>query len=134
MLQSEKTGKRVFANYSRMRRLQESIDGVHGICVSCGRVKPIKELQLGHFIHRGRRKFTKLDFSEKNTSPQCVHCNYFNPEGRTFFQKKLEKKYGTGIIDELIALRNTLPMLLDDELEAMNKKFLKKIKELKKNA
>jgi hypothetical protein len=132
MKQNEKLGKRTFRNYSKYRRLLESKDG-YCVCFTCGRIKEIGEMQLGHFLHRGRRSFTKLDFMEENTNPQCVHCNYYNADSKIMYTKKLMSKYGTDIIDKLKLLKETLQPLTNMELEYMNKFYLKEKKRLEKD-
>lgn len=43
-------------------------------CYTCSVVKPIKEMQNGHWIPRNN---LATRFSEENCRPQCVACNMF---------------------------------------------------------
>ena len=74
-------------------------------CVTCGIVKPIDELQAGHY-HDKAVSNPDLYFSEKNVSAQCPRCNLFLSGNKTAYAYYLTKKYGIGILEELMTLKN----------------------------
>ena len=87
---------RVFSKYIRLR---DRIDGGDfAYCCTCGRPKPLKEMDAGHFINR-RHYGTRFD--ESNVHAQCRYCNRFN-EGKLYeYGLFLKEKYGDDIIDRL---------------------------------
>ena len=87
---------RVFSKYIRLR---DRIDGGDfAYCCTCGRPKPLKEMDAGHFINR-RHYGTRFD--ERNVHSQCRKCNRFE-EGKLYeYGLFLKEKYGDDIIDRL---------------------------------
>ena len=67
-----------------------------GKCFTCDIIKPWKEMQAGHYIHK-----ECLDFNRKNIHCQCVGCNKWRSGNREEYALRLEKKYGYGILQEL---------------------------------
>lgn len=67
-------------------------------CYTCGVLKPIKEMQNGHFVSRIHLA-TRYD--EDNCRPQCVGCNVFGGGKIAVFATKLEAELGKGIIGRL---------------------------------
>jgi len=70
----------------------------HGICISCGVQKAIKEMQCGHYIPRDRLA-TRYD--EWNCHAQCVACNIFKKGNMPAYTIGLMEKHGDNIIKEL---------------------------------
>jgi hypothetical protein len=68
-----------------------------GICFTCG--KPGN--QAGHFCHN------RLDFDEMNLHCQCVRCNHFLSGNLYEYGKHLNKNYGEGFAEALIARSHT---------------------------
>lgn len=69
--------KELDAVFSRYIRTKYAKNGMVK-CYTCTTVKPIKEMQCGHWISRTN---LATRFSEDNCRPQCVGCNMFN-QGR----------------------------------------------------
>lgn len=61
------------ALFSKYIRTKYSKNGLVK-CYTCSVVKPIKEIQNGHWIPRNN---LATRFSEENCRPQCVGCNMF---------------------------------------------------------
>ena len=68
-----------------------------GICFTCG--KPGD--QAGHFCHN------RLDFYLMNLHCQCVACNHFRSGNLGVYAVNLDKKYGLGTAEALIARSHT---------------------------
>ena len=83
--------------FSKFIRARDCPDG-WGKCITCGRVKPVGEMDSGHFIGR-RHKATKFD--ERNVHAQCRACNRFNSGEAFAFSKAIDAKYGAGTADML---------------------------------
>ena len=75
-------------------------------CFTCGKVLPIKQMDAGHYISRGK---LHTRFDKDNVHPQCKNCN-MPPSGKYPFGKagnlqeyarKLVKIYNAGILEEL---------------------------------
>lgn len=58
-------------------------------CYTCSVVKPISEMQNGHWIPRNN---LSTRFSEENCRPQCVGCNMFNKGRPDVFAVNLIKE------------------------------------------
>lgn len=58
-------------------------------CYTCSVVKPVKEMQNGHWIPRNN---LATRFSEENCRPQCVGCNMFNKGRPDVFAVNLIKE------------------------------------------
>ena len=70
---------KAFSIYVRTRDcLRFTGDPEQGMCVTCKRLFPFKELQAGHFV--GGRGNSVL-FDERLVYSQCFHCNQKPPMG-----------------------------------------------------
>jgi len=66
-----------------------------GVCFTCEKVVPWRELQAGHYIHN------KLDFDLRNLKAQCQFCNHYRRGELGIYGEKLNKIYGQAWIDQL---------------------------------
>lgn len=80
-------------------RFAELVNGEYvASCLTCGAVKPVKQLQCGHFMGRAHNA---VRFAEENTAPQCYGCNVMQ-QGRQFiFGMEIDKLYGDGTAQRL---------------------------------
>jgi hypothetical protein len=69
-------------------------------CFTCSVIRPWKELDAGHYIHRD-----SLDFHPINIQPQCTACNRYRHGNSGVFAYNIMKKYGQKALDELESLR-----------------------------
>lgn len=98
-----------FSIYIRTRDcLRFSGDPELGMCVTCRRSYPFKQLQAGHFI-QGRGNAVLFD--ERIVYSQCVGCNGNPPMGKggnyvEYYVFMLEE-WGQIMIDEFRALKHT---------------------------
>ena len=80
-------------------RFAEQIKGVWvDKCVTCTIVKPIKQMQCGHFQSRG---FNATRYSEENTAPQCYGCNVKHQGEQYRFSQFIDDFYGAGTAKRL---------------------------------
>lgn len=99
-----------------------------GACVTCGIVKPWKELQAGHFIARAQGLGTYFDL--RNVHTQCYRCNVnLGGNGPEYYPYML-KRYGQGTIDELKRLSNTTVKFTRADYEQMIEDMKQKLKDL----
>jgi hypothetical protein len=74
-------------------------------CISCKKVKPCQELQVGHFMPRGR--FTTRWVLE-NVNLQCVYCNGFLKGNQFRHGRAIDEKFGEGTADRLTQESNKI--------------------------
>lgn len=106
----KKKADKVFSIYIRTR---DSKDGL-AECITCGVMKPIKEMQAGHFVSR---KVNKLRYDELNVNAQCYVCNVMRYGEQYKYAKQLDLKYGDGTAESLHAQRFETHKLTISELE-----------------
>ena len=89
---------------------------MHGncTCVTCGLVRPWKEMQAGHFIARAQGNATYFELD--NIHPQCFRCNInLGGNGPEYYPYMVER-YGQDRVDELRRLSKTTRKFTVDEL------------------
>ncbi len=72
-------------------------------CFTCDIKKPWKEQQNGHYISRN---ILSTRFCDLNCHVQCVACNVFKRGNLTVYAIRLQRRYGTDILEKLNKLRN----------------------------
>lgn len=111
---------KVFSLWVRQR---DSIDGMC-TCATCGVVKPIKEMQAGHFMSRRKRSTRWL---ATNVHAQCPACNMFN-QGRQYEMSiYIDQKYGDGTSEELLYKSNQTYNHTNEELQVLIKHYKEKL-------
>ena len=111
----------IFNKYIRLRDKDKG-------CISCvtGGVQ-----NAGHYKSTGSEPRPSMRFDEKNVNGQCIRCNYTlggNPDG---YKKGLIKRYGLGIIKELLVKQSfKYNPWSPIEYESMIKLYTEKLKEL----
>ena len=81
-----------------------AIDGVVE-CYTCGSVKPVSEMQCGHFMSR---RFYSTRWHVDNSRPQCLKCNIFHQGMQFEFGTKLQQEIGHYRVNEIRELRHQL--------------------------
>lgn len=100
---------RVFSEY--IRRLKSDNSGM-GMCVTCGAIKPIKELQCGHYFPRNR---LGTRFHDDNAHIQCSGCNIFKHGNYTAYAAFMYSKFGKQKMEHLEHLsRKPLKLTISD--------------------
>lgn len=100
--QLKKDADKFFSKYVRYRDGQKKSDGWYSECITCEAVKPLTQMQAGHFV---TRRITSLRFDEENVNAQCVGCNMFKQGEQYLYAKALNLKYGDGKAEELMNRR-----------------------------
>lgn len=67
-------------------------EGGYCKCISCGRYKPMSEIQAGHYFPAGH--YTAIRFDYENINGQCIQCNYFKHGAQEGYREGLIKKIG----------------------------------------
>jgi hypothetical protein len=85
--------------YSRFIRLYHSIDG-NCTCYTCGVIKPIKEVDNGHYM---KRQHKNTRYHENNCRPQCKICNGDTKHNgkQIEFRENLVNELGEGAAHEI---------------------------------
>lgn len=109
----------------KLEAVRRHHDSILGLCVTCKKLKPIGELQGGHFISR-RHKATILD--ERNIHPQCVRCNQWLNGNLSEYRKFL----GDDLADELKAKSMQVKKFTREELNELRDGFRARIRKEKK--
>lgn len=110
--QSKKSSKPTKKKSKSLSKLVKELDAVfsqwirqkyakNGLvkCVTCNLVKPIKEMQNGHYVSRVHRA-TRWD--EENCHPQCVGCNMFKEGNKAQYTEYLLDEIGEERLRKLI--------------------------------
>ena len=127
---------KAFSKYIRTRDCIRFNDSLYdGMCITCRREYPFKQLQAGHFI--GGRNNAVL-FDERIVYSQCGSCNVNPPYGLggnyveyTLFMMNSEGYTKEGI-EELTKLKHAIVKYTPDQLHEMKKQYKERTKELEK--
>ena len=84
--------------FSLFIRLRDADENGLARCCTCGTMKPIKEMDCGHFI---KRQHMATRFSEINCACQCKRCNAFEQGRDVEFSDFIDKKYGGSVLIQL---------------------------------
>lgn len=88
--EQQKLKEKLDAIFSKYIRWKYAKDGMC-TCFTCGKIKPVKGIQNGHFIPRN---ILITRFDENNCRPQCVGCNMFGNGKFVDFRENLVKELG----------------------------------------
>ena len=115
--------------FSKFIRLRDADDNGIVICISCNARKHWKDMDAGHFI---KRQFMSLRFNEKNVNGQCRKCNWLLQGNDINYAIGLEKKYGIGILEQLVATKHSTTHTGSFELKHIADYYRMKFNQLKK--
>lgn len=115
---------KVFADYVKEKN---KVAGVYK-CFTCDKIFPLNRIQLGHFHSR---KYYAIRWDEFNAECQCVSCNCLNHGMQYEFGKRLEKKHGVEIVNQLAIKKNNRFKLEKFTLEIMIKEYSSKLSKLR---
>lgn len=121
-----KTADKWFSKFIRARDADDT--GILN-CISCGIPVHWKKADAGHFI---KRQFKSLRYNEKNVNGQCRKCNWLLQGNDIEYAKGLEKKYGKGILEQLLATKNRTVKMGRFELKHIANYYRMKFNQLKK--
>jgi hypothetical protein len=119
----------MFSKYIRTRDcLEDGGTTEHGMCFTCGKVYPFKQLQAGHFVD-GRTK--PVLFNEDIVHSQCMQCNVFKKGNKDEYTPKMISIWGVDKVMEFLELRhNKDKTWRREELEEIYIKYKLKLGEL----
>lgn len=117
----------VFSEYIR-RRSAAFNDYV--ACYTCRKQFLWKQLNAGHFDHRGRERYKAIDFEPKHIQAQCVNCNKGKNGEQFLFGKHLEEDYGKEWPEQIRKRRATELPLTIPALQEKIEFYQTKLKEL----
>lgn len=115
---------KVFALYIRLRDVMPS---GYGKCISCGKIKPYRELDCGHFY--GRMNMSTR-FDEDNCHGECQGCNRVKSDHLIYYQENLIKKIGVARFSTLTERARSIRKWSDSELQELIKHYTAEVKRL----
>lgn len=118
--------RKLDAVFSQYIRLKDAAQG-YAVCVTCHDVKMWKQLQCGHYVSR---IYLATRWNEKNAAVQCVTCNVLRRGNYAEYTAYMLRKYGAGVIDELLALKRKPVKLTVGDLQDLLAEFKNKIARL----
>jgi hypothetical protein len=121
--------KMLWTWFSRFIRLRDSDDQGNCRCITCGRIGHWKSFDCGHGIGR-QHKSTK--FHEHNNHAQCKRCNGFEEGRKDVYHVQVDRLYGVGTWDRLLALSRTSCKRGSFEINAMTEHYRKMAQALAK--
>ena len=123
--------RKLWETLSLYIRLRDSDERGYASCISCGVVKPYKEMHAGHFIPKN--KGLAIYYEEDNCHAQCYMCNVRHHGNLYDYGKALEDKIGEQRIKELKALSKTTKKFTLAEFQAMIDYYREETDRLRKN-
>ena len=115
---------KVFALYIRLR---DCMPNGFGRCISCGKIKPYRELDCGHFFGRSNMA---TRFDEDNCSAECQGCNRVSSDHLIYYQENLIRKIGVARFSTLRERAHSIKKWDDDELAKMITHYTNEVKRL----
>ena len=95
-----------------------------GKCFTCPTRKPVSECHCGHYYDASVSN-PQLNFDLRNLHCQCPDCNLFKSGNKVVYAYNLTKKYGSQILDDLMALKNQVikwsPEIYEEKIAEMEK-------------
>lgn len=117
---------RVFSVWVRLRDADSN-----GLCrcITSGKLIPWTECDAGHFISR-RHMATKYD--ERNVHAQGRGHNRLHAGEQLLYAKAIDKKYGSGTADKILARSRGTRKFEQFEIDALTKHYQAEVARLKK--
>jgi len=115
----------IFSQYVRMREADEN--GITS-CISCGKRGHWRSFDAGHFVPKSTGLWCY--FLEKSVHPQCQKCNLFLQGNQYEYALSLKKKYGEGVIDEIMSQRKEGFKYSRSDYEEMIQYYSDKVKKI----
>lgn len=89
-------------------RRRDSANGFF-ICISCDELKPINQMNAGHYYPKEPRQYRSVKFDFDNIHGQCVRCNKYLSANLIPYRANLQIKIGENRLRQLeqkAALKN----------------------------
>ena len=97
-------------------------------CYTCDTIKPIKEMQNGHFWSR---KHLSTRWNDDNCRPQCLSCNFFNNGNYRIYTREMLNELGEDKYQQLEDLKNTTFKINKVWILEQTEYYTEKVKQLK---
>lgn len=97
-------------------------------CISCGKWTPFEKGDGGHFIPQGSS--SALRYDERNINFQCHSCNRFKHGNAHNYYVGMVKKYGQGMVDDLMDRQHEVKKWTDEEISELRKYYRDRIRKL----
>lgn len=97
-------------------------------CYTCGNIKPIKEIDNGHYFNRENMS---VRHHVNNARPQCVHCNQYKGGRHLQFKQHLIEEIGQEEFDKMEKLAGISIPVNAMELRERAKYYRNKVNELR---
>lgn len=79
-------------------RKRDSVNG-YFICISCQELKPVRQLNCGHYLPKEFYKSVRFDLD--NLASQCIRCNHHLSGNLIEYRKNLVLKIGEQRVKQL---------------------------------
>lgn len=112
-----------FNTYIRKRG---TLPGGVFICESCKEVKPVDQMNAGHYYSMGNHSYLRYD--ESNCWPQCIRCNMHLHGNLIMYRENLLERIGPEEMERLDSCRNKPYKPSKIELIAIIQLYREKIK------
>lgn len=96
-------------------------------CYTCGVIKPVKEMQCGHFVSRANYC---IRWESDNCRPQCLGCNVYKAGEQYIFGKKLEAELGHGRVEQLHELKGQVSGFSVSDYQDMIEDYKEKLRHI----
>lgn len=113
--------------FSQWVRRRYATSQGYAVCVTCHKVAPWKELQCGHFVSR---VYLATRWDDRNCAVQCYGCNVGRNGNYAEFSAYMLRKFGPGIIDELLARKRSLVKYTIPDLQSLIEFYQQKLSAL----
>lgn len=131
----KKAKEKAWAQFSIYIRTRDCLrftgDKDSGMCVTCKRPFPFKNLQAGHFI-QGRSG--SILFDERIVYSQCAHCNLNPPRGLggnyVEYFAFMEEEWGREMIEEFRQLKHETLKYKIFDYERVEEEYKSRVQEL----
>lgn len=113
--------------FSKYIRLRDCMPNGMCKCISCGKVKPLSQIDAGHFWSR-RHMNTRFD--PMNVNGECRYCNSFDGDHLIGYRENLIKKIGLSNFNYLQIKKEQTKKWEDFEIKALIKYYTQEVQRL----
>lgn len=107
-------------HFNRMIRERDSEDG-YFVCISCGKTKPVSEMNAGHYVPVKMSSFLRLH--PWNVNGECQSCNGFDEMHLLGYRERLIEKIGLENVLWLEENKRTVAKYTQSELRELYEKY-----------
>jgi hypothetical protein len=125
---------RIFSHYIKLKESLLSTGMItECVCITCGRRKPISQIDAGHYMSR---RFWATRWDERNVHAQCHGCNRLGRRGRAgdhnIYKLRLIQLYDEQTVQEIqIAAQRLTYQFRDSQLIESIKHYQREIEKIR---